>query len=330
MKHTETTRELLRQNKGALKQLHDIGGYNFNKPFTLSHIVGNFTIKKALSDILPYYNNPFINIIIRNEDDFFTIRHKYHIITVSTDGSYEISIKTPHYKKASFETFYTFWRKADFEKMRKKQTCEAFIFAQELEHTHRTPKKAIDKSKRYIYQPSPYEKAGDGNGNTYISRITLKETDGTGEVLEYQTEGRYITAYDKERRATNANDIIDKSGYFIREHREDLRRRAAQIRAEKQKNIFTSCDFSAELAKTRAEAEKAKREVIEALKNANTSEQIGKVAKAMRWELEYIYNDVERHEEKTIKKEYASVEKYENAKNNITNKINKMLEDLKK
>lgn len=329
MKHTETTRELLEQNKGGLKQLHDIGGYDFNKPFTLSHIVGNFTIKKALSDILPYYNNPFINIIIRDRKAH-EYNRKYKIITVSTDATYETSIKTPYYKKASFETFGTFWRKADFEEMRKKQTCEAFIIAQELEHTHRTPEKAIDKSKRYIYQPSPYEKAGDGKGNTYISRITLKETDGTGEVMEYQTEGRYITAYDKERRTNNINDIIDKSGYFIRERREDLRRRAAQIRAEKQRNIFTSCDFSAELAKTRAEAERAKIEVIEALKNATTSEQIGKVSKAMRWELEYIYSDVERHEEKTTKKEYASVEKYENAKNNITNKIKKMLENLKK
>lgn len=329
MNHTETTRELLKQNKGGLKQLHDIGGFDFNKPFTLSHIVGNFTIKKALSDILPYYNNPFINIIIRDRKAH-EYNRRYKIITVSTDATYETSIETPYYKKASFETFDTFWRKADFEEMRKKQTCEAFVIAQELEHTHRTPKKAIDKSKRYIHQTSPYEKAGDGNGNTYISRIKLKETDGTGEVMEYQAEGRYITAYDKERRTNNINDIIDKSGYFIRERREDLRRMAAQIRAEKQKNIFTSCDFSAELAKTRAEAERAKIEVIEALKNATTSEQIGKVSKAMRWELEYIYSDVERHEEKTIKKEYASVEKYENAKSNITNKINKMLENLKK
>ena len=329
MKHTETTKELLRQNKGGLKQLHDVGGYDFNKPFTLSHIVGNFTIKKALSDILPYYNKPFIHIIIRDRKAH-EYNRRYKIITVSTDATYETSIKTPYYKKASFETFDTFWRKADFEEMRKKQTCEAFIIAQELEHTHRTPKKAIDKNKRYIYQSSPYEKAGDGKGNTYISRIALKETDGTGEVMEYQTEGRYITAYDKERRTNNINDIVDKSGYFIRERREDLRRRAAQIRAEKQKNIFTACDFSAELAKTRAEAEQAKIEVIEALKNATTSEQIGKVSKAMRWELEYIYSDVERHEEKTIKKEYASVEKYENAKSNITSKINKMLEDLTK
>lgn len=329
MKHTEATMELLRQNKGGLKQLHDIGGYDFNKPFTLSHILGNFTIKKALSDILPYYNNPFISIIMRDREAH-EYNRRYKIITVSTDATYETSIKTPYYKKASFETFDTFWRKADFEEMRKKHTSEAFIIAQELEHTHRTPKKAIDKTKRYIYQPSPYEKAGDGNGNTYISRITLKETDGTGEIMEYRTEGRYIGTYDKERRTNNINDIIDKSGYFIRERREDLRRRAAQIRAEKQKNIFTSCDFSAELAKTRAEAERAKIEVIEALKNATTSEQIGKVSKAMLWELEYIYSDVERHEEKTIKKEYASVEKYANAKSNITNKINKMLEDLKK
>lgn len=317
MTHTTATKKLLNEEKNALRALNDVLHYDFEKPHTIIYFKGAFTIKKVLDLVnSTAHTEPQITLLVKNPGEY---RPKYHLLTVDKLGRIEIEYKI---KWALYYTFDTFFRKGDFEAMRKKADTETFIIVQNAADLVTPKPETLDRDKRYIYIPSAHERAGDGHGNTYINRIQLQHTGEKGTIFEYKTEPGYF--YDRSNRTNNLYDIIDKSGYLLQHRRQELKRRAAALKAERQKAAYMETDNSAKITELSEKIQAAKIRIIEKLTQATTSEQIHEIGKILYWSFARIVSNFERYSKNTTEKAYSSIEKSENAYNEII----KSLEEL--
>lgn len=307
MKHTTHTKQLLQEQKNALRALHDILHFDFEKPHTVHYIKGSYTAKKvlALASDTGYYE-PLIAVLTKNKNNYWK---DLHLVTIDKYGKIEIDCPAKNYRGNSRIDY--FFRKGDFEDIRKKADTETYIIIQSsLDLITPTPE-TLDRDKRYIYIPSPYERAGDGHGNTYINRIKLQHTGEKGTIFEYGTEPGYYV--DRSNRTNDINNIIDKSGYLLQHRRRELKRRAAALRAERQKAAYMETDNTAKIAELAEKIQAAKTRICEALTQAKTADQIHEIGKILYWSFARIASDFERYQAKTTEKAYHSIEQSETA-----------------
>lgn len=137
-----------------------------------------------------------------------------------------------------------------------------------------------------------------------------------------------MTTYENKKnllsdRPNDAGDLIDKSGYLLRERREDLKRRAAALRAEREKAAFLAADNSAKVEELRGMIEARKNELVRQLQQATTAEAVREVEKALcSWKgLGGIMGDFERFERNSAAKKYASIEEADRVYNGIKNAL---------
>lgn len=305
-KNTAETKKLLNKEKNALRALNDVLHYDFEKPHTIIYFKGAFTIKKVLDIVSSTaHTEPQITLLVKNPGEY---RPKYHLLTVDKFGKIEIEYKIKWALHCNFDLFF---RKSDFEAMRKKADTETFVIVQNTADLVTPKPEIIDKDKRYIYIPSVYEKAGDAHGNAYINRIQLQRTDEKGTIFEYKTEPGYF--YDRLNRTNNLYDIIDKSGYLLQHRRQELKRRAAALRAERQKAAYMETDNTAKIAELAEKIHAAKTRICEALTQAKTADQIHDIGKILYWSFARIASDFERYQANTTEKAYHSIEQSETA-----------------
>ena len=129
-------------------------------------------------------------------------------------------------------------------------------------------------------------------------------------------------------KAHEAGDWIDKSGYLLAERRDDLRRRAAALRAEREKAAYMAADNSAEVEELRGMIEARKKEIVQQLQEATTAAELKEVETALSsWRgLGCIVSDFERFERNTAAKKYGSNEESERIYNGIKERLEKKTE----
>ena len=155
----------------------------------------------------------------------------------------------------------------------------------------------------------------------YINRLTLKRTTGNGEKISYENIGRVIyagTPYEK-----NINDVIDKSGYFVKFRRESLKQKAKCLRDERAKNAFDIRNNSAEIEELQKLIFEKKKEIVAALDNAETAEQVKAACENLSmWRgLPSMFSDFERIKTKENAKTYSSIEQFSREYNELKNML---------
>ncbi len=145
MKHTTHTKQLLQEQKNALRALHDILHFDFEKPHTVHYIKGSYTAKKvlALASDTGYYE-PLIAVLTKNKNNYWK---DLHLVTIDKYGRIGIDYPAKNYRGNSRIDY--FFRKGDFEDIRKKADTETYIIIQSsLDLITPTPE-TLDRDKRY-------------------------------------------------------------------------------------------------------------------------------------------------------------------------------------
>lgn len=302
-------KKLLSVDRHSLQSLHSVLGFDFNKPFTAWDISGRFTVKQIEKEAEKRgYNNAVLAVCVRdcagwNED--------FSLVTIH-NGAIKIDYKMPYYSKGrGLDKIYT---KGSFEDMRKSESAEAVIFAQSVDNIKKPEEKKVDFSERFKVERVNY--CTDGHGARWISKLELRQTTNNGKRVEYG--GSWYIDNEKSR-PQDVREVIDGSGYLLKERRAEWRRKAAKLRADREKEAYNATNNERELDELRGMIQARKMAVIEMLKTANTSEELKAVEKAVAyWHgLAGIVSDFERFERNTEEKKYRSIAESNRAFNAI-------------
>lgn len=111
---------------------------------------------------------------------------------------------------------------------------------------------------------------------SYISRFDA--TDDRGKNYHWRDHGQFV--YAKEIKPSTLDDIIDKSGYYVRGRREYLKREAARIKSEKARAAAAAVDLApyfADVARALDDAIKATRDAYAKAGTLAEFEKLGEI-----------------------------------------------------
>lgn len=316
MKNNEL-KKLLSVDVHALQDLHSVLYFDFNKPYFSMYIKGKFTVnqinKIAIENGFKLEEST-IAICIKNNSKLWM--RDFALVTLC-GNTVNIEYRMPYHNKGRGLDY--FYRKSDFEDARKNNESETFIFIQRNDNKTKPTKKQRDYTKRFKLINYDYCRTRDNK--EYINRIYLMETDSNGTKFQYDNIGQII--YTGKNYEQNINNIIDKSGYFVKFKREELKRKAAGLRAEREKEKYRAVNNSVQIEELNKLIQKRKLEIIEELKQAETSLELRNVEKQIAYFRGFsgIVADFETFKEKTEKKQYASIEASNRIYNNIKERL---------
>lgn len=296
--------ELLALDKNACKAIHRTFAIDFEAPFTAVKIEGKFTIKsaeKALEQagaVIPADAKwDCIACLIKAphyswRKDKTIIARLYPIL-----GKVGINITWNEYRQAaSFDSFNT---KGDFEDYRKLNETAYFIW-QNREYRkaaaeYKTEHTTIDRNGRFIFVEEKYR------------RKKYRRTDASGECMEF---------YDYEE--------VDKSGYILYERRKEQEQKLKALKAERRKAEYEATDDTAKVEQLEKALNAYRERLAGALKIADSYKMIHAIGRALNgWNaLDNAWEHFEKYKERTLNREYASIERANNAYDSIKEIIN--------
>lgn len=315
---SENKKKLLAVSRNALRGLHELFGYDYCKPYEILHLTGKFTVGQVnrLAASAGYGLRSEIVLLTRDPERAGYYDSGLRVVEIVGDGfRIEFSRRIPYYSRIN-DPFGHFYRKADFDDLRKKNTAETWIILQAKEHLRFPTEVKLDLTERFTLgkvDVSTYK-------GYYVRGVELFRRDGKGEKLDYQTHGNYY--YEGMWKPESVYEIFDKSGWYLRDRREDLKRRADALRAERAKAAYLNTDNADKVKELRALIDRRKAEIVAQLSMASTSEEIDAVREALGWRGLYgIMRDFESFKENTEARKYSSIERSDAAYNAIKSKL---------
>ena len=313
---TATKKEVL-QNVGrnTFRFIRESVGIDFQKPVIINKISGPFTIKNVWK-ILPHIDYDYTVCATVKNNKAAGYSNEWRIVEIDSN-SFEIELKSATY--FNFKTIPgVFFRKGDFEELRKNNNCVCYIVAQKTEYVLEPVRRprygayTFDENHRYIIKK---------NTNRSLNVIDINKT---GKSYCYEPYSRFITGKEED-----PSTFFDKSGYFIRDRKNRLYAAAAKLRAERKKAAFLACDMTKYIEKAKTQIEKVKQTLIEKIKVSKSYDQYKQIDRAFTT-FEWIIFDFELFEKRIAGKEYTSIENAENAYSKIIEKTNKFYEEINK
>ena len=292
---------LLQENRKALQYLHHAHGFDFEKPVFLGSIPGRFTYKMVSDMIAANIGPEYVAAILVKPNKNYSFNRLHHV-TMNRS-----KFTLPDRSKCKMWNFNIdeFFSVGDFEKTRKTATERVYIVAQKPEYLV-TPKNniPIESDTRYRIDAESWRggitRTGDGRGNSWISEIVLKTTDGKRGNVTFKPWNSF---YPAERRSDDINSYIDKSGYILRFRHMEQHARAVDLKRKHNAERLEKTDFSKREKKAAADIAAVKRYLIGLIENAETYDEAAEISRAAR-QFSYLMMDFERME--TAK--FASVE----------------------
>lgn len=307
----ENAKMLLTDSRNAFRGLHQVLGMDFEAPYGIEHIKGRYTVNQVIKTATAGGYVPGDLLVILTRDGGKTWgRNDFQMATVTRAGGVEIDYKTP-WMDSGIDYFYA---KRCFEEVRKSPEAETFILWQGRQHLKKPAEKAVELVGRFDVVSAQY---GSYNGQRYVDSIELRRRDSKGEMFRREIVGRVYYAGKKYPAALE--DVFDRSGYYIWARREDLKRRAAALRAEREKAAFEASDNTDKVLELEKRIEARKAEIIRALEAAETAEEIAAVGESLaRWRgLAGVVSDFNRFRANVAGKVYKSIADCERAYNDI-------------
>ena len=281
MYNPEIIHTLTAVNPYTPRAVHDVFGIDYNKPFFASCISGPATIGKIEKTITAGGIDPrdACNIVLIRDRGPSYRSAEYHAVTLDGKGNFDIEHRDNYWRSGTNRPragFDWFCRKSDFHEYRKSQTSEIIIISQHAEHLHKPAEKTMDPGERYKVLDIGYCLNSTENYR-YISRLTVQRTTDNGSKKEIQTKpGRVI--YRGQWEPQTLSEIIDGSGYFVHDRREDLKRRARVLKAQREKDAANAADYTAQINELNRLFQARKRTIAAALDAAHTSTAIKAVS----------------------------------------------------
>ena len=320
MMKNKTIKNLLATDHNALKALHDVMHYDYNKPFNVFQIDGRFTVSKIEKMTAEKGYNPFKDTIV-----VLTIGgngwRRNHLCNIKLQGGgmFDITFKFYSCHKTKIDSYIT---KGDFNETRKQDNITTFVICQK--ESDLAPKNEHKPDFANRFKVKSVSKWGYGNGGaTYIGEVALIRTDDTGSIYTYNKQGNVYYRGSRPEYESIEN-IIDKSGYIVADKRRDLLHDAMALRAERAKAAYQATDNTAKLATLEKKIAEKKSEIVKALEAATTSEAIKAISKRLDYfhGLSDIVDTFERLTACDREKKLADNDAFTTRYNSILEKLN--------
>lgn len=331
-----TGHEILKANtfgptRNLMRALNAVFGFDFCASYHVIELDGKYTvnkIRKAVEAVAPLYavnRYAFRVVALCSVDRPTYYAGRLYAVEITPDGfdiDHARSVNQSRF--SSSNSFDYCYKKAQFDELRKEESARCFVVVQASEHLRiyqgasRTWRREdlvkpgerydLEKVNTFVYE---------FGGASYIGELEMRTRTASGELIRYE-----IPRYGKRDAipAENVGEIIDKSGYLLQERRADLKRRANQARAEKERAAYQETD-NREKVETLRNIIGAKRHALAyELEYAETAEAVEALYKKLR---NYgdgfarIVEDFDRFEARTKAKSYPSIEASEKAYSDI-------------
>lgn len=309
---------LLAVDNKALQDLHAACGFDFCAPFGVYQIDGRYTVKQiekiVAEDGFDSYED-VIAVCTRNKLSDWNF--DFQLVTIER-GNVNIDHKTRYHDKGrGLNHFYT---KNNFNEIRKNEDAETIVFAQHKKYIKKQTEKMIDLSARFEFQNFDVYYSPSENKH-YINRLHLQRTDASGQKFVYEIIGR--TVYSGSFCVESVDQIIDKSGYLLLARRDELKRRAAALRAERKKAAFVATDNTAKIEELQHLIDERQKELVKALETATTAAELKKVYDALSVFNGFIsaVGNFERLKENDARKSYDGIDDFTRAYTEIYNAL---------
>lgn len=305
MLHNEATAAISAINPAIFEGLHIKVGFDFEAPFTVERIPAPFTIKKAWKAVEADHKPSTSTAAIIMRDSSVNPHHymyDFRLVTITADSIDEYGKMSYHKydRQHRYNMVFTdFYTKGDFNDLRKLDTCEAFIIAQRTD---------------------------------FIKKPVTRETDWTQRQPHIQPGVHDIPCrfYYANRKPTMT---IDKSNYRVDIKREDLKRRAAKLRSDREKaaaDLATRNTATERMNTITDHFNAAKRRIINALEAATpTDEQhikaINDYINRYGIGLHTIVWDIDRFNTAATENKFTSPDKYNAAYTSIINRLDAIM-----
>lgn len=313
-------KNLLSINRNTLRFLHDVEGFDFEKPYFITEQPGKFTVNTVVKAVQTELNPDKCKIALfvvptasRGNDYiyFATLQHG------KFDGRKKEGVSYFDYcvKERIGDLDYC-WSVKDFEQLRKNYTEKVFVIAQDKAYITAITKKNIDVSARFTLINA--RKHGDGRGNSYIGEMSLESTDGSRTRYEYNP---YSTFYGYEVKSGSCADFIDKSGYLLRPHRFELMQKAERLGKERKQVEADNADFTEATAELQELIDKARGILsgsVMACNDASTAKKLSDKMETFARVLSY-FSD---YSDKLTAKKYASIDRIKADIDRMKEKLN--------
>ena len=319
---TTLEKEFIKEtNKKGLQCLHNCFGYDYNKPYRVYMISGKFTLNQVVKMISVDGFSVTNSKIVICVKDSLSYRREFSAVEMIANDKIDIDFKFYRYG-GGLDYFYC---KKDFENCRKSDQAITYIFAQRLEFIKKPVEFVPDfTTDRFNYLDCNYTSYHE---KSYISSINLKSRNNNGCKCTRNIIGRvfYVSNITSGVYKTDIAGYIDKSGYFVDYKRDGLKRRAAALRAQREKAAFEHTNNGEKINALHDIIQARKTEIIALFQAAETSGDYKRISKIMDlWRgFPDIIDCFERLKARDNKKEYKSILDFETAYNNIIAKIEK-------
>lgn len=279
----KTTKEILTNCRNAFKCLNYALGLDFEKPIFIFEGSGHFTLKglkKIAADAGINTQTAAMCVIIHKITPY---NNNFRMVKIQADFHGFDLLEAHDLGFFNGDHLDSYWRKLDFETDRKDDTTTFYLICQNQEFLQ-TAKKEI--------------------------KIDFTERVKVIDKCHFQQNGKtkYIGEPRFYYRGQDRTRIFDKSGYLLNDIRDNLARRAAAIRAEKEKQAAARYDTSAIITDIKNRYEQLKKAISEKLL-AGEINLVYSVMCDFRW----LTNDVKTFETKTQKNEYNSIKRIKEA-----------------
>lgn len=299
-------KEILEFNRHALQFLHRAAGFDFEKPHTIHRINGRFTFNQVRK-LIPDGCTAALLIRLHDKDLRWANTDRFYYVTL-TDTGFD----------ADRHDFVDYWDfrdtqhpidwvigKGNFEEKRKKAALYTYVFTQ---------------NKEYMMLPAREMPRLDGvrydfrihYNDLYIKRRGHNEK----EIVYNRNDFGYY------RKTLPVWECIDKSGYLINRRRADLIRRAAALKAEREKAAADASNYLPELEEIVKEFEAARAELAKAIERATCFDDFSDYAHRC-YDLGHAGSDIRRTRELLENKSFRSIAAIEKALQGIRDRINR-------
>lgn len=315
--HKENAVSLLRAVPNALRGLHDAFGFDFEQPFTVLRLSGSWTVNTIQKQLAAqgFSRNVFSALLLDCRDSQrIALKEDWRIailnrgMVYATFDHYRDKYDLPRWRDFGYcEPFDKFYRKGDFENVRK-SGAPVYVIAQEPAYFRaKQEAKALDPARRYRVESATWD---------YNYTVNAVPLDSKGLPVKYRQPAH------RPHEEPAPADCFDKSGYLVFDRRENLRRRAQALREERAKAAYLASGKQQEQIEELCGLIAIRQmELVDALTVANTSQEFMAVAKAIgeySWHsFSSIVSNYETFCEKTRNKSYPSIEDSDRAYNKI-------------
>ena len=315
-------KEMLKKEPQALKVWHNAEGIDYKKEFVILKHDGKFTtnaLEKEAANAGYFWNDSKIlcyTIGVKHRENTM------YMYKLTGGGGFYIDYKpwkfTTGRAHSNIDNLYA---KKQLDAIRKEEDITTYIICQKKADTAPENLHPVNLANRFILKD--FNKSGY-KGESYIDRVHLKRTDDTGSEYTYNDHGQIIyTSYYK---YTAIDEIIDKSGYIVNKKRDDLKRRAEALRAERAKAAYLQTDNAEIISELENLFTETKAAIIEELKAAGTYEELKAVYKKLdTWHgLTDCRQDLDRLKENDAARKYSSIERFTTAADGIRAALEKL------